>query len=244
MKRVNLKVEILAVTPKALSVAYAACRQCYSSRYAADIYNDNQISCKKKQDFVKNVVLSGHESPIEHVVFTFAVEGVSRVLTHQLVRHRIASYSQQSQRYIRGSDFNFILPPSMNKVPEVRKKFLNAMKRAQKDYNDIFELLEENGITDDKAKEDARFLLPNAVETKIVISMNCRELMHFFSQRCCNRSQWEIRNLANKMLALCTKALPAVFLKAGAKCERLKFCPEGEKFSCGRYPAQNTKEIV
>jgi len=235
MAQAKLNVKLLDITDNALSIIYAACRQCYSSKFAYDLIKEKKDD-KKKKGFVKRVVASGHESPLEHVKFTFAIEGVSRTLTHQLVRHRIASYSQQSARYVKMTDFNYIIPPSIEKDKKLRSEFIKIMAEAQNSYNKILELLKGKGLVGEKVNQDARFVLPQGAETKIVVTMNCRELIHFFKLRCCARAQWEIRNLANKMLNICKKKLPAVFSKAGAKCISLGYCPEGEKFTCGRYP--------
>jgi len=236
MGKVVLHVEILEVTSNALSVIYAACRQCYSSSFAGDIFSGDNSGKEKQEKFVEKVVNSGHESPLEHVKFTFAVEGVSRTLTHQLVRHRLASYSQMSQRYVKADDFNYIVPPSIEEDKELKEEFLRAVGSAQKSYNKLLSRFKDKGKKGETANQDARFILPQAAETKIVVTMNARELLHFFSQRCCARAQWEIRGLANEMLKICRESLPAVFDKAGAKCEKLGYCPEGKKFTCGRYP--------
>lgn len=235
MTETKLNIELLDVTKNALALIYAACRQCYSSEFAADIARDKKNN-KEKIEFIKKVVASGHESPLEHVKFTFAIEGVSRALTHQLVRHRLASFSQQSQRYVKGNNFKYIIPPLIKKDKHLKDEFLNIMLEIQKSYNNILEVFKEKGISGEKANQDARFVLPQATETKIVVTMNARELIHFFSQRCCARAQWEIKNLADKMLSICRKELPAVFFNSGAKCESLGFCPEGKKFTCGKYP--------
>ena len=237
MAETRLQVELLAHTPDALSLIYAAFRQCYHAGFVGEMWPKllkGEIDRQKQADFVEQVMASGHVSPIEHVSFTFAVQGVSRALTHQLVRHRIASYSQQSQRYVDGSDFDYILPPSIAKNEQARERFIRCINDIGEAYRQIKELLEEAGH--DKAKEDARFLLPQAAETRIVVTMNCRSLLNFFEHRCCMRAQWEIRALAEAMLRECRKALPAVFDCAGARCERLGYCPEGERFTCGRYP--------
>ena len=234
----QLDVALLAHTPEPLSLIYAAFRQCYHAGFVADMWPRllaGEIARDKQAEFVAKILESGHVSPIEHVSFTFAVEGVSRALTHQLVRHRIASYSQQSQRYVDASQFDYVLPPAIRKIPQAKARFEAFMEEVGAAYRDLKAMLEEHG-RGDKAKEDARFVLPQAAETRIVVSMNCRSLLNFFEQRCCARAQWEIRALADKMLSLCRLALPEVFGVAGAKCERLGYCPEGEKFSCGKYP--------
>jgi thymidylate synthase (FAD) len=163
---------------------------------------------------------------------------VSRALTHQLVRHRLASYSQQSQRYVKEKDFDYIIPPSVESNSSAKEQFEKLMSDIQVSYNSLLECLSKTGTSGEAANQDARFVLPQAAETKIVVTMNCRELIHFFKHRCCTRAQWEIRQLANSMLAICKVKLPQVFSHAGAKCEDLGYCPEGEKFCCGRYPVK------
>ncbi|MBG0775456.1 MAG: FAD-dependent thymidylate synthase [Desulfovibrionaceae bacterium] len=241
MPRKECNVSLLAHTPEALSLIYAAFRQCYHAGWVADMWPRllaGEIEKGKQAEFVRNVLASGHDSPIEHVSFTFAVEGVSRALTHQLVRHRIASYSQQSQRYVDGSDFDYILPPQIERIPEAKERFERFIAEVGSAYRDLKDILERAGRKGAKANEDARFVLPQAAESKIVVTMNCRSLLHFFELRCCMRAQWEIRGMAQRMLELCREALPVIFEGAGAKCERLSYCPESPKFSCGRYPTR------
>lgn len=236
-----MKVTLLDVTKDALALIYAACRQCYAADGAAEMFEKAKLDASKAEQFIAKVAASGHESPLEHAKFTFAIEGVSRALTHQLVRHRIASFSQQSQRYVKEEAFDYVIPPSIEKNTETKKIFLQGMKEIQENYNKLLELYKAEGKAGEQANQDARFLLPQAAETKIVVTMNCRELIHFFKHRCCTRAQWEIRDLANRMLAICRKELPAVFRHAGAKCEALGYCPEGEKFTCKRYPVKPPK---
>ena len=238
MAETSLQVSLLSSTPNALSLVYAAFRQCYHAGFVADMWPRllaGEIAHETQAEFVARVMDSGHVSPIEHVSFTFAVQGVSRALTHQLVRHRIASYSQQSQRYVDGSNMNYILPPAIARNSEARERFVRCIDEIQEAYREIKALLEADGRAG-KAMEDARFLLPQAAETRIVLTMNCRSLLNFFEHRCCTRAQWEIRAMANAMLARCRAELPVVFAAAGARCERLLYCPEGEKFTCGKYP--------
>lgn len=236
MFQAKLMVKLLDRPQNALALIYAACRQCYSAEFAGDIFEKAIDDIKKQEDFVAKIVSSGHESPLEHVKFTFAVEGVSRALTHQLVRHRIASYSQQSQRYVKESNFDYIIPPSIEKDEVSKREFVRIMSEIQRSYQFLIDKFKEKGTAGERANEDARYVLPQAAESKIVITMNCRELLCFFKQRCCARAQWEIRELAYKMLSICKEELPSIFHKAGAKCEAFGFCPEGEKFGCGRYP--------
>ncbi len=236
MPAVTSTVQLLTHTPQPLSVIYAACRQCYYEGFVGDMWPEllaGDISQEKQGQLIEKIVDSGHESPIEHVSFTFAIDGISRALSHQLVRHRIASYSQQSQRYVNGAQCNYILPPAIAKNPAALARFEAFMAEVGSAYKDIHALLEAGGST--KANEDARFVLPQAAETRVVVSMNCRALLNFFAHRCCTRAQWEIRQVAQEMLRMCRDILPQVFATAGAPCEKTKLCPEG-KFCCGRYP--------
>lgn len=237
-KPTTLNIKLLESTANAQAVIYASCRQCYSAEFAGDIFEKAIEEPGQQALFISTVVASGHESPLEHVKFTFAIEGVSRALTHQLVRHRIASFSQQSQRYVKESDFDYIMPPSIEKHPVAKELFERLMNDIQKGYLNLISCLRDQGVNGESANQDARFLLPQAAESKIVVTMNCRELIHFFKLRCCSRAQWEIRCLAYAMLKICQEQLPCVFAGVGAKCDLLKYCPEGEKFSCGRYPAK------
>lgn len=238
MAKVTMNVKLLEMSQNAISLIYVACRQCYSERFAGDLFADESISKEKQIEFVKKIVASGHLSPLEHVKFTFAIQGVSRALTHQLVRHRIASFSQQSQRYVKEKDFDYIIPPTIEKNPEAKNEFEKLMSTIQQSYTKLLTFLGQDNISGEAANQDARFALPQAAETKIVVTMNCRQLLHFFQARCCTRAQWEIRRLANKMLEICHEKLPEVFSGSGAKCEELEYCPEGEKFSCGKYPVK------
>lgn len=206
-----------------------AAKLCYS---AADIEDlQEKIEAKDQKKFVEKLVKIGHMSPIEHISFTFGIEGISRACSHQLVRHRVASYSQQSQRYVKAGGeegFGFIIPPS---VIEAGKKewFIEKMEHMQMWYDELVEALGDLG---EKSNEDARFLLPNAAETKIMVTMNARELLHFFRQRCCNRAQWEIRRMAEEMLRLAQEVAPTIFTAAGPGCISGP-CTEGE-MTCGK----------
>lgn len=236
-----MNVKLLEMSRNAISLIYVACRQCYSEKFAGEVFLDSSVNIEKQEAFVKSIVASGHQSPLEHVKFTFAIEGVSRALTHQLVRHRIASFSQQSQRYVKEKDFDFIIPPVIERNPEAKNEFEKLMAAIQQSYTKLLAFMGQDNISGEAANQDARFALPQAAETKIVVTMNCRELLHFFEHRCCSRAQWEIRKLANKMLDICREKLPAVFSKGGAKCAALEYCPEGQKFNCGKYPVKSLK---
>lgn len=240
MQESKLQVELLSHSPDPLALIYAAFRQCYHAGHVTDMWPkllNGEISKEKQAEFVSSIMTSGHASPIEHVSFTFAISGVSRALTHQLVRHRIASFSQQSQRYVDAVNFEYVMPPSIAAIPEAKELFENFMDEMTKTYDDIKDILEKAGRKN-LAKEDARFVLPQACSSNIVVTMNCRSLINFFEHRCCTRAQWEIRDMACKMLKLTQNVLPEIFLHAGAKCEQLGYCPEGEKFCCGRYKPQ------
>jgi len=216
-----LKVELIEHTPypeRTVAIAIGTC-------HAPHIPGKDELGPKRRERLIKLVKTSGHHSVMEHVCFTFAVSGVSRALTHQLVRHRIASYSQQSQRYVRMEGFGFTVPPTIAKDATAEKVYGIIMDNLAKGYKHLVEM----GIP----KEDARYVLPNAAHTNIVVTMNARELLHFISLRSCLRSQWEIRELADKMLAQCRSVAPVLFEDAGPPCRRGP-CPEGDE-SCRNF---------
>ena len=238
MPSILARVELLAHTPEPLALIYAAFRQCYHAGFVADMWPrllSGEIDRAGQRDFVSKILESGHDSPVEHVSFTFALSGVSRALTHQLVRHRMASYSQQSQRYVDASAFAYVMPPAIVANAAALERFERCMDEVGNAYREILGFLKADGRAS-SAREDARFVLPQATAGNIVVSMNCRSLLHFFEQRCCMRAQWEIRGAAAAMLEHCRAVLPELFNGAGARCERLGYCPEGEKFTCGRFP--------
>ena len=232
-----MDVELLSFTKDPLRVIYAGAKQCYSKKDAKDIfYSSGKIKPSKIKQFIEHLNSRGHLSPLEHVNFTFAISGISRTCSHQLVRHRLASYSQQSQRYVGMEDFKYIIPPSIKKKTLLKKKFIEIMEYIQKSYKDFKEEFAKDKTLDKESiNQDLRFILPQAVETKIVVTMNVRELLHFFEERLCLRAQWEIRAVANKMLKLCRRTLPEIFKLAGPKCKKLGYCPEGDR-GCGLYP--------
>ena len=219
-----LKVTLLEYTPDPERVVAMAARLCYSASGAAELAE--RLSDAKVKEMVQKIVAMGHASCLEHASFTFGIEGVSRVLTHQLVRHRIASYDQQSQRYVAAHGFQYITPPSIAENPEAKEKFDQIIGQIREAYDALTEL----GIP----KEDARYVLANATETKILVTMNARTLLHFFNLRCCNRAQWEIRAMAYQMLALVKNVAPTLFHNAGASCVNTGRCPEG-KMTCGKF---------
>lgn len=224
-----VSVSLISHTPKPERVVAAAARLCYAPVGAAQLLEE--LSEEEVQKLLKTILRSGHLSVCEHASFTFAIEGVSRACTHQLVRHRLASYSQQSQRYLKLKEPTMIVPPAISQDPELTELFIQATKTAA----DFYQKLLAAGVE----AEDARYVLSQAVETKIVVTMNARELLHFFTLRTCERAQWEIRELAEKMLQLVLPLAPTVFAKAGPACVRGR-CPEG-KFYCG-HPRKLTPE--
>ena len=229
-----MKVKLINSTVDPELLIATAAKLCYSSSDVESLMEKQ--TPEGVQKFLKMLTEIGHASPIEHVSFTFAIEGVSRSLTHQLVRHRIASYSQPSQRYVKEAQFEYIIPPAIEAIPLAKEKFIRLMEEDQKTYNEIVQMLKDKYISEGmgekpaekKAIEDARYVFPNACETKIIVTMNARSLMNFFEHRCCFRAQWEIREMAKQMLSLCKKASPTLFKNAGASCRTHGYCPEGD----------------
>lgn len=242
-----MKVELLAHTPDPEKLVATAAKLCYSSSDIGSLRDG--LTDEKTESFIDMLVSIGHESVMEHVSFTFGIEGISRACSHQLVRHRIASYSQKSQRYVNENGFEFITPPAIAEIPEADEEYRRVISTLTESYEKIADMLTEKHTAafmaegcDEKtarskarklANEDARFLLPNACETKIVVTMNVRSLFNFFAHRCCNRAQWEIRAVANEMLRFCLQAAPHIFSHAGPSCVSSGKCPEG-KMTCGK----------
>ena len=215
-----MKVLLLQRTPEPERMVALAARLCYSPSGIGELRED--VSRKDMQGLIRKVLSMGHTSTLEHVTFTFGVEGISRAASHQLVRHRIASYSQQSQRYVT-ADFGYVTPKTVAAVPALLKDYERHMAASSR----LYEKLGKAGIP----AEDARFVLPNATETKILVTMNARELHHFFALRTCRRAQWEIREMALRMLAIAREEAPLLFEAAGPGCVRGK-CSEG-RLACG-----------
>lgn len=239
-------VTLLSYTPNPDKLIAAAAKLCYSESGIDTLMEG--LTEEKAADFVQMLATLGHESPVEHVSFTFGLEGVSRSLLAQITRHRIASFSVQSQRYVRMKDFTFVTPPAIAALPGADKLYHEAMENAIGSYNALATLLKEEhtaalvaqGVepkaaarqAEKLAIEDARFVLPNAAETKMIFTMNVRSLQNFFRHRCCNRAQWEIRAVAKEMLALVYAVSPNLFAMAGPPCLTGR-CPEG-KMTCGK----------
>ncbi len=272
----SAKVTLLAYTPMPEQTVAMAAKLCYSK---SDIETVKEgLTEEKTASFLDMLSSLGHQSPIEHASFTFGIEGISRACSHQLVRHRIASYSQQSQRYVDGSTFEYVTPPAVEENPELLEKYNKALELQARAYVEVRDALivqsikkysEENesvksqlGDISEKsdsdiiisfkdidrkrfsafektANEDARFILPNACTTKIICTFNARSLLNFFEHRCCNRAQWEIRDVAQQMLVLVKEVAPHIFSKAGPGC-LYGGCPEG-RMSCGRAKEMREK---
>ncbi len=248
-----IKVFLLAHTPNPEHTVASAAKLCYSSSKASELTEN--LTDEKAASFVEMLSEIGHESPIEHASFTFGIEGVSRALLAQITRHRMASFSVKSQRYVREGSFEYVTPPEIEAIPEALEVFEEIMAEDQKRYDKLAEILKHKHtetflaegkdqktaekLAEKKAIEDARFVLPNACETQMVMTMNTRSLLNFFRLRCCNRAQWEIRELANQMLALVSEVAPNLFKKAGPACVS-GACSEG-KMTCGK--AQEMREF-
>ncbi|HWQ51121.1 MAG TPA: FAD-dependent thymidylate synthase [Terriglobales bacterium] len=248
-----MNVKLLAYTPDPERVTACAAKLCYASSDIDTLMEG--LTDEKVADFLGLLTELGHESPIEHVSFTFGIEGVSRSLLAQLTRHRIASYSVQSQRYVREGAFEYVVPPEIADSPEALEIYHAAMRRDQEDYDKLAAILKEKHIrrlvaegkgekaagraAEKMAIEDARFVLPNACHTKMIVTMNARSLQNFFAHRCCERAQWEIRALADAMLLEVKAVAPGLFAKAGPPCVRGD-CPEG-KMSCGKMAEKREK---
>ena len=226
MPEKHLQVELLAHTPDPEKNCALAARTCYSAMEYDEL--KELVQEKDQAAFLRRIVASGHLSVLEHASFTFGVSGVSRALLAQITRHRIASFSVQSQRYVSlEKGFGYVIPPRIKELGgDAVREFESQMAQMQAWYQVWQEKLGEN------ANEDARFVLPNACETHITLTMNARELLHFFSLRCCSRAQWEIRALATEMLRQCKQVAPVIFESAGPGCVG-GACPEGAK-SCGQ----------
>ena len=246
-------VKLLSYSPHPEQTVAAAAKLCYSAQGADNLLDG--LTPEKTEKFIRMLMGLGHESPVEHVSFTFAIEGVSRSFLAQMTRHRIASYSVQSQRYVRLSPFEYVTPPEVAADDTALAAYKRAMDAALASYEEITEILRKKhteellaeGIDEKTAAsraekmaiEDARFVLPNACETKMIVTMNARSLYNFFHLRCCNRAQWEIRAVADEMCRLVKEVAPTLFVNAGPPCVSGP-CKEG-KMSCGKAEAMRAK---
>lgn len=249
-----MTVNLLAYTPDADKLVAAAAKLCYAKSDIPTLLDN--LTPDKVESFLNLLSDLGHASPIEHASFTFGIEGVSRALLAQITRHRIASFSVQSQRYVDKSSFQYITPPEIEAIPEAREEYIRAMEEDAAHYESLRNILikkhtqtfitegksekEAIKLAEKKANEDARFVLPNSCDTKIIMTMNVRSLHNFFTLRCCKRAQWEIRELAVEMLKLVREVAPILFANAGPSCLRGK-CSEGV-YTCGKA-AEVKKEL-
>jgi len=212
-----MKVKLINSTPNPELTVASAARLCYRRSY------DDDLTLEKAQKLIREIVARGHESVLEHVSFTFLIEGISRAASHQLVRHRLASYSQQSQRYIHFENPEFVIPPTIKNNETLFKLFRESIQKS----SDIYQEMIKMGI----AEEDARYILPQAITSQIIITANAREYLHILKLRLCNRAQWEIRMIANDILKILKGLAPTIFENAGPPCAT-GICPEGDK-GCG-----------
>ena len=233
-----MKVTLLNYTPHPEATIAVAAKLCYSNKSIQDL--TLKASDDDAAEFIDRLMSLGHESPIEHVTFTFGIEGISRACSLQLVRHRIASYSQKSQRYVDETQFEYVTPEAMEADPVTEIIYKETMQIIQERYDALRDILITRYVKDGmdkkdaekKANEDARMVLPNACCTSIIVTMNVRSLFNFFKHRCCNRAQWEIREMADEMYKLCYAVAPNIFKYAGPGCVTGR-CTEG-KMSCGK----------
>jgi len=217
-----VKVTLLSFTPEPEKTVALAARLCYSDSTIEEL--EERVKGISIEKFLGKIMRLGHLSVLEHASFTFGIEGISRATSHQLVRHRLASYSQQSQRYVKFDRPEYVTPHSVAADDESKKLFDEAVAGAYRLYRTLL----ERGVP----AEDARFVLPNAACTRIIVTMNARELLHFFRLRCCERAQWEIRDMATRMLVLAKEKAPVIFAGSGPACVTGP-CSEGE-MTCGR----------
>jgi thymidylate synthase (FAD) len=225
-----MRVDLIQYTPDPEKVVAAAARLCYSADPVPELLE--RLDEEAIARFVRKLRGMGHLSPFEHVSFQFSIDGVSRALSHQLVRHRIASYSQRSQRYVKEHGFEYVIPPSIQRSPEASARFEAVMTRLQEDYQALQTMV---------PAEDARFVLPNACTTSLMATFNARSLLNFFEHRTCLRAQWEIRGLAEKMLELVRDVAPNLFSEAGPTCVTMGVCHQGS-YGCGRLQTLKGKK--
>lgn len=221
-------VEMVSAPDNTLKTVYVACRTCYSEQYPQEIWNDD-YSDEKMLKLLTKVMSSGHHSTLEHCQYVFAVSGISRACSHQLVRHRHMSFSQKSQRYVtETSQFEYITPPAI-----ANSEFVDEYNAFMVKIQDFYSRMVESGI---KA-EDARFVLPNATSTSMILSLNLREFIHLAGLRLCTNSQHEIRKLVQKMVDLAIEKDRWLDEYLVPKCEVLGYCNEIK--SCGKFPTKN-----
>ena len=242
-----MKVKLIAYTPDPEKVVAAAAKLCYSNADSIDDLMDG-LTPENTSKFIRRLVVNHHFSPFEHASFTFAIEGISRVTMSQATRHRIASFSVQSQRYVSMNNFDVVIPDAIKDSFETKKVFTDAIEDQKEKYEWLRDALiykyKSQGMdqtaAEKKANEDARYILPNAATTRMIVTMNARSLMNFFNLRCCSRAQWEIRELAEEMFKLVYRVSPNLFSNAGPNCVSEGICPEGS-MSCGKQEEMRNK---
>lgn len=224
-----MKVKLITYTQHPEEVVGTACYTCCSETPPDIIFDEIMAGEREIKDFIRKTIKSGHTSVLGHANFTFAISGISRVCSHQLVRHRIADYTQQSQRYVKFNNISTIIPQSiLENKDSADELYMDIVDEMSRKYHQLL----AKGIK----PEDARFIVPNAVTTTFTLTMNATELRHVFGLRCCKCAQWEIRELANKMLEQVKEVAPLLFENAGAKCLQLGYCNEPKERSCGMMP--------
>lgn len=234
MPEIKPKVVLLSYTKDPEKIVALAAKLCYSNADLAGL--QEKIEAKDQDNFIKHLASVGHESPLEHASFTFGVEGMSRSTSHQWVRHRIAAHSQKSQRYCSEegkNEINYVMPDSFKSNDNMKNVFIGMMKSSAHAYNLLCTELRNAGVPETSIAENARAILPNASETKIITTMNARALRHFFNVRCCGRAQDAIRHLAQEMYEQVIKVAPNLFAGTGPNCVVMGSCPEGKR-SCGK----------
>ncbi len=221
---ITIEVKLVSHPPETELIAKMAAVICYSKEHR---FNEvKQTAELKPAEYLRKIIKDGHTSILEHNIFVFYVSGISRVASHQLVRKRIASFSQQSQRYVNAESFNFVIPDTIKNT-----ELVDEYKKIMNSNFDFYQRMVDKGIP----KEDARFILPNSTTTQLIVSMNAHALIDFFVKRICQRSQWEVRHLAELMLEEAKKVAPVIFKDVGAYCDFFGYCPENH-MSCGRNP--------
>lgn len=227
-----MNVKLLDAPSDIIRLAYSAARTCYSAKNIEGIWDDSITKNNEEMlKLVRDVLSSGHHSVLEHIKFTIAIDGISRATSHQLVRHRIASYSQQSQRYVDATSPMYVIPPTISKNQTALKMYQKIMEMEHEFYNLI-----KKELNDPVGIEDARYVLGNAYFTNIVMSVNLRELIHVCNERLCARAQWEIRKVFKEVVNEITKANSWLSEYLVPKCDVLGFCPEPVNRTCGRKP--------
>jgi len=250
-----MRVKLVQYTPDCEKLIASGAKLCYSNA-GIDAISEN-LDREGTEKFLNMLLSMGHESPVEHATFTFAVEGVSRSLLAQLTRHRIASYTVKSQRYVKEGQFEYVTPPEIENDENAKRIYVQTMEMEQKAYNELTDILSKKhyntfisegydekkaeSMAEKKAIEDARYVLPNSCATTLMMTFNARSLYNFFEHRCCERAQWEIREMANIMLKLVKEVAPVLFKKSGPPCLK-GGCPEG-KMSCGKMQEKRNEYL-